>query len=102
MNRSQGRVDMKKVEFLGEIAVSSLAMAIVSIAYATPARAQDQAPTAAAGMDAAGEGAGQISETGPGRERTRFNSPHPAHGLGHPRADTRHTTNPPHRPHPQP
>src|SRR3546814_15860497 len=77
MNRSQGRVDMKKVAFLGEIAVSSLAMAFVSIAYAPPARAQDQAATGAAGKGDAGEGAGEIIVTGSRLGRTRFNSPTP-------------------------
>src|SRR3546814_7260609 len=87
MNRSQGRVDMKKVAFLGEIAVSSLAMAIVSIAYAPPARAQDQAATGAAGQGDAGEGAGEIIVTGSRLGRTSFNSPTPVNVIGQQRAE---------------
>src|SRR3546814_11256152 len=93
MNRSQGGVDMKKVAFLGEIAVSSLAMAIVSIAYAPPARAQDQAATGAAGQGDAGEGAGEIIVTGSRLGRTRFNSPTPVNVIGQQRAEELNNTN---------
>src|SRR3546814_18665796 len=78
---------MKKVAFLGEIAVSSLAMAIVSIAYAPPARAQDQAATGAAGQGDAGEGAGEIIVTGSRLGRTSFNSPTPVNVIGQQRAE---------------
>src|SRR3546814_14739979 len=84
---------MKKVAFLGEIAVSSLAMAIVSIAYAPPARAQDQAATGAAGQGDAGEGAGEIIVTGSRLGRTSFNSPTPVNVIGQQRAADLHITN---------
>src|SRR3546814_4774410 len=93
MNRSQGRVDMKKVAFLGEIAVSSLAMAIVSIAYAPPARAQDQAATGAAGQGDAGEGAGEILVTGSRLGRPSFHSPTPVNVIGQQRAEDLNITN---------
>src|SRR3546814_18583349 len=84
---------MKKVAFLGEIAVSSLAMAIVSIAYAPPARAQDQAATGAAGQGDAGEGAGEIIVTGSRLGRTSFNSPTPVNVIGQQRAEDLNITN---------